>query len=190
MIKKQTTRDGNKIPGRVKIDPDLKKKMDELFPDDYDEFKDMVKDKTLPPGKKLVKCDTDLLKRRAYELIIKGHTSNSYIPTLSKEFSMAPQSVQKYIKGLREEDKIQYEEVHGILREAIVQELILIKNNTNVVHEKLKCLELIVKITGLLTENINVTTNQEERTFVMRKATEEDNIIDIKADDVKEENNE
>lgn len=110
--------------------------------------------------------DPYLLKKRAYELIIQGFSSKSYVPILVEEFGITPAVVTRDIKGLAQEVREQYEEIYSVLRESIVMDLINMKNNAKTIHEKIKCIEMIVKITGL-SQEIVINHSQDSRTFII-----------------------
>jgi hypothetical protein len=161
-------------------DQEKNKKLTEkdVFPDDLDDFMENrslnpVEKRDLKPVKpkyanKTMRAQDPLaIKRRAYELIIKGMSSYSYMPILCREFKCSDKVIHHYLKDLKVEIREQYEEIYSVLREAIVMDLFKMKNDALTIHEKLKCYELIIKITGLSQENINIKQTTENKTFVI-----------------------
>jgi len=152
---------------------DLNKQLDEILPKDYDNFEEQrerVKRKQIMVKKAMdpeMLKDPLALKRRAYELIIQGNSSYSYTPILVREFNVSESVVAYYLRDLKYEIREQYEQVYSILRESIIMDLLKMKNDAKTIHEKLKCYELIIKITGLSQENININQTTENKTFVI-----------------------
>ena len=149
----------------------LNKELEEIFPQDLDSFererikRKQIRQKTASDPLKVQ--DPLAIKRRAYELIIQGMSSYSYTPILVREFNVAENVVHYYLKDLKHEVREQYEEVYSILRESMIMDLLKMKNEAKTIHEKLKCYELLIKITGLSQENINIKQTNENRTFVI-----------------------
>ena len=87
---------------------------DKLFPIELDDFdKQRIKARQLRERKsKGAKIeDPYLLKKRAYELIVQGYSSKTYVPLLAEEFGVADSTISAHIKNLRLEVREQYEEV-------------------------------------------------------------------------------
>ncbi len=163
-----------------KLSDDINKKIENILPNSYDDFEKIIEgkentntdDEDKKPDKFLgKKLDKLQVRRRAYELIVKGYSSNSYLPMLEMEFGIGRKAACVYVADLREEVKTQYEEVHVILREAILLDLIQMKNNSKSIMEQLKCVELMVKITGLSQETLNVKQTTEQQILMITQTT-------------------
>lgn len=123
------------------------------------------------------------IKLRAYQLIVEGYTSKFYLPILVDEFGLSLHRINVITQEVRDEVREQYNELYSTMKESLVLELMMMKINTTNENEKRKIIDLIIKITGLNQQNINVHQVPEDRTFIIHPFED----IETKDEDKKEE---